>query len=402
MELVDCCVIEASSDNSGPWHRCHGPQADCQHGPTFALGIVMLSSSIVRRVTKRSVVLSRRLSSTFSIPRHSIYVSQSTDPYFNLSVEDWLFRHKAPQDPLLFLYRERPCVVIGRNQNPWKEINLTALRDRPSVPFVRRRSGGGTVYHDLGNTNYSIHLHRNSFDRSVTAQIILRAVRSLGVDAHVNDRNDICIEGKKISGSAYKIVKNRAYHHGTMLISTQLETLGELLRSKKDSMLTKGVASVPSPVCNLRQHDTNISHEQFCEAAISEFRRAYDVNEEVQHISETTDLVDLDDVHKGVTELSSWEWAYGQTPEFTYTKSVMFEWGNAAEIQSKHGIILESSIRVSNAAASLSDGLIEEIESMGASLKGQKYGSIRPETLASPGIGPKEEAQWWLHDMMWN
>lgn len=364
---------------------------------------MMLSSNIIRRVTQCSDVHFRRLSSSFPIPQHSIYVSQSTDPYFNLSVEDWLFRHKAPEDPLLFIYRDKPCVVIGRNQNPWKEINLTALRDMPSVPFVRRRSGGGTVYHDLGNTNYSIHLPRHSFDRSVTAQIILRAVRSLGVNAHVNDRNDICIEDKKISGSAYKIVKNRAYHHGTMLISTQLETLGELLRSRKDSMLTKGVASVPSPVCNLRQHNVNISHEQFCETAISEFRRVYDVNEEVQRISENTDLVDLDDVHKGVTELSSWEWAYGQTPEFTYTKSVVFEWGNvAAKIQSKHGIILESSVRISNATASVSEGLIQEIENMAASLKGQRYGSIPPDALISSGIGPKEDVQWWLHDMMWN
>ncbi|KAK0190428.1 hypothetical protein F5146DRAFT_1102839 [Armillaria mellea] len=363
---------------------------------------------------KRSDVHFRRLSSSFSIPQHSIYVSQSTDPYFNLSVEDWLFRHKAPENPLLFIYRDKPCVVIGRNQNPWKEINLTALRDMPSVPFVRRRSGGGTVYHDLGNTNYSIHLPRHSFDRSVTAQIILRAVRSLGVNAHVNDRNDIYVEGKKIfayfvlglkhiSGSAYKIVKNRAYHHGTMLISTQLETLGELLRSRKDSMVTKGVASVPSPVCNLRQHNVNISHEQFCKAAISEFRRVYDVNEDAQHISENTDLVDLDDVHKGVTELSSWEWGYGQTPEFTYTKDVVFEWGNvAAKIQSKHGIILNSSIRISNAAASVSEGLIQEIENMAASLTGQRYGSIPPDALISSGIGPKEDVQWWLQDMMWN
>ncbi|KAK0491530.1 hypothetical protein IW261DRAFT_1438210, partial [Armillaria novae-zelandiae] len=352
------------------------------------------------RVTKRFDVHFRRLSSSFSVPQYSIYVSQSTDPYFNLSVEDWLFRHKVPENPLLFIYRDKPCVVIGRNQNPWKEINLTALRDMPSVPFVRRRSGGGTVYHDLGNTNYSIHLPRHSFDRSVTAQIILRAVRSLGVNAHVNDRNDICVESKKIS---YKIVKNRAYHHGTMLISTQLETLGELLRSRKDTMLTKGVASVPSPVCNLRQHDVNISHEQFCEAAISEFRRVYDINEEVQRISENTDLVDLDDVHKGVTELSSWEWAYGQTPEFTYTKNEMFEWGNvAAKIESKHGIILNSSVRISNVTASVSEGLIQEIESMAASLTGQRYGSVPPDALISSGVGPKEDVQWWLHDMMWN
>lgn len=168
-------------------------------------------------------------------------------------------------------------------------------------------------------------------------------------------------------------------------------------------MLTKGVASVPSPVCNLRQHDDNLSHEHFCEATISEFCRAYNVNEEVQHINEDTNLVDLDDVHRGVTELSSWEWAYGQTPEFTYTKSEAFEWGNvAAEIQAKHGVILESSIRISNAAASISEELTQEIESMVASLKGQKYGSISPEALVSSNIGPKEDVRRWLHDMMWN
>lgn len=130
-----------------------------------------------------------------------------------------LFRHKNPEEPLLLIYRDEPCVIIGRNQNPWKEVNFQALHARPGVPFIRRRSGGGTVYHvcslvgsplrrfskfqDMGNTNFSIHLPRHSFDRHVTAQIVLRAVRSLGIDARVNDRNDICVGEEKIGFSRH-------------------------------------------------------------------------------------------------------------------------------------------------------------------------------------------------------
>lgn len=143
-----------------------------------------------------------------------------------LTIRVWyrLFRNKSHDKPLLLLYRDEPCVVIGRNQNPWKEVNLqlAALR---RVPFLRRRSGGGTVYHvtnlirklsgllyiradtlpfvllfqDLGNTNYSIHLPRTSFDRKETAKIVVHAVRSLGVDAYANERNDICAGGFKMS-----------------------------------------------------------------------------------------------------------------------------------------------------------------------------------------------------------
>ena len=138
-----------------------------------------------------------------------------------------LFKEKPVQEPLLLIYRDKPCVIIGRNQNPWKEVNLPALR-RVNIPFIRRRSGGGTVYHvrsfclgssvgpmglitigrkDLGNTNFSIHLPRSSFNRHATAQIVLRAVRSLDIDAQVNDRNDVCVGPYKMSFSWLSLSK---------------------------------------------------------------------------------------------------------------------------------------------------------------------------------------------------
>ncbi|KAF9226770.1 Lipoyltransferase and lipoate-protein ligase [Gyrodon lividus] len=259
-------------------------------------------------------------------PTHSIYVSNSTNPYFNLTLEDWLFRYHAPRAPLLLLYKDSSCVVIGRNQNPWKEVNLMEAKAK-GIPWIRRRSGGGTVYHDLGNTNYSIHVPRTTFDRRETAQVVLRAVRALGVDAYVNERNDICVSGEKVSGSAYKIVGNRAYHHGTMLISTRLGTLGDLLRTNKPTMNTKGVASVRSPVRNLVQSSTTATHQAFVETMVRSFREEYGIDEEPCFVDEAPEYVEDEYFRVGMTELQSWDWAYGQTPEFEYFVGKTFEWG---------------------------------------------------------------------------
>ncbi|KAF9035014.1 Lipoyltransferase and lipoate-protein ligase [Hymenopellis radicata] len=314
---------------------------------------------------------------------HSIYLSDSTDPYFNLSLEDWLFRKKSPDAPLLFIYRDEPCVVIGRNQNPWKEVNFPVLHQR-GIPFIRRRSGGGTVYHDLGNTNFSIHLPRTSFDRNVTGQIILRAVRALQVDAELNDRNDLCVRGDKVSGSAYKIVNKRAYHHGTMLISTHLETLGDLLRTDKASMNTKGVASVRSPVCNLQQHDPAITHESFSDAVVHAFREAFSDASPVQRVTAIESK--NEDIRKGMSELTTWEWAYGQTPEFTYNINKHFTWGHVeAEIRAKHGVILSCHI--------------PRFPSLGKSLEGSRYG-VAHEASAQEEDGQTSDVRQWLTSVM--
>ncbi|KAF9006758.1 hypothetical protein BDQ17DRAFT_1352343 [Cyathus striatus] len=341
----------------------------------------------------------RSLSTQLLTPTSRIYVSKSTDPYFNLTLEDWLFKHHPVDSPLLLLYRDEPCVVIGRNQNPWKEVNLSALRKRPGVPFIRRRSGGGTVYHDLGNTNFSLHLPRLSFDRHVTAQTILRAVRSLAIDARVNDRNDICVGTNKIS-SAYKIVNKRAYHHGTMLISTQLDTLGDLLRTNKETMITKGVASVRSPVCNLQQFSSSITHGLFCNAVIAEFRNEYGVDDEVCFVGDTDDVRNIDYIRKGMLELPDWEWAYGQTPEFSYTLSKSFSWGTwlNGEIKSKHGIILSCALQVENYSPD-DNSVTESIAHLGKLLEGQRYAFIDDAILGAIN-GPVGDVRTWLWSAM--
>ncbi|KIJ69859.1 hypothetical protein HYDPIDRAFT_104496 [Hydnomerulius pinastri MD-312] len=333
-------------------------------------------------------------------PTRSIYVSNSTNPYFNLTLEDWLFRYHPQQAPLLLLYRDAPCVIIGRNQNPWKEVNLREAKER-SVPWVRRRSGGGTVYHDLGNTNYSIHVPRTTFDRSLTAQVVLRAVRALGIDAYVNERNDICVAGEKVSGSAYKIVSNRAYHHGTMLISTRLDTLGDLLRTDKPTMQTKGVASVRSPVRNLVQSNPSATHEAFVDAVVKSFREEYGVDEEPCYVEETNEYVEDEYFKTGMAELPSWEWAYGQTPEFEYVVSKTFEWGEVtSSIRSKHSLILSCSFSLSE-GVSISESTRTGLDELGRSLEGRKYAFVGDEEVACAGEAEGVGEVWkWLKEEM--
>jgi lipoate-protein ligase A len=223
------------------------------------------------------------------------YISTSNDPYLNLSIEDHILRKSPADSTVLFLYVNRPCVVIGRNQNPWTEVNLGLLdaarhssddtetkpRGIGAVDLVRRRSGGGTVFHDGGNLNWSITCPRNDFTRDKHAEMVVRALRKLGVErARVNERHDIVLDQGpekrasdpqdthhtpytvedgtlpkplKVSGSAYKLTRLRALHHATTLLSSpNLHTIPQYLRSPaKKHIQAKGVESVSSPISNV-------------------------------------------------------------------------------------------------------------------------------------------------------
>ncbi|BGP59397.1 hypothetical protein NBRC10512v2_000691 [Rhodotorula toruloides] len=284
-------------------------------------------------------------SSTPSLSPPSIYVSDSHNPWFNLAFEDCetrLFRKTDPDQKILYMYRNDPSVIIGRNQNPWKEIDLARLRSL-GIPFVRRKSGGGTVYHDLGNTNYCVFVPRLEFDRKTNAELVTNGLKKLDLEAYVNDRNDICVEGFKMS-SAFKLVNKRAYHHGTMLIDAQLGNLRGVLGNKRESMVTKGVASVPSPVRNLREWSKEIEHEKFVEVVAREFADKYGLSGEVKRVDEG-EARGNEYVRDVVAELKSWEWQYGQTPEFTHEITGWFDFGSLTmSISSRHGLITSASL----------------------------------------------------------
>lgn len=206
--------------------------------------------------------------------RVQVYTSHSRDPYLNLSAEHFLLQNSHPDSTVLFLYTNDPCIVIGRNQNPWLEVNLGLVRGfrartdrrssnaRSSVSLVRRRSGGGAVFHDGGNVNFSVICPPAAFDRNRHAEMVVRALRGLGVPtARFNERHDIVVdrgvpnaaETFKISGSAYKLTRLRSLHHGTCLLtSPNLAHIGRLLRSPAEPYVkARGVESVRSRICNV-------------------------------------------------------------------------------------------------------------------------------------------------------
>jgi len=196
------------------------------------------------------------------------------------------------------------------------------------------------------------------------------------------------VGGEKASGSAYKIVSGRAYHHGTMLITTRLETLGDLLRVDKDTMITKGVASVRSPVCNLAQFSKKVSHEMFVNAVVDSFKAEYGVHDKPCIVNDTDDLARIGYIQRGMAELPSWDWAFGQTPEFEYTIKKPFVWGDVtAHIHARHGVILSCTLQ----------GLDSEL---GKALEGKRYGFVEDEELGVDLSGRREVVWAWLKEEM--
>lgn len=267
--------------------------------------------------------------------QHQIYLSRSTDPFVNLSIEHFLLEYAPPESKILFLYINRPCVVIGRNQNPWLETNLGVLRyddnlgnagDKDEeVLYVRRRSGGGAVFHDEGNLNYSVISPRVDFTRNKHAEMVVRALQRIGaVNTSVNERHDIVLKqdaepteaagpedppraetspkALKISGSAFKLTRFRALHHGTCLLnSPNIYNIGAFLRSPaRPYIKAKGVESVRSPVGNvssaLTDSFTPFSIQGVISSVMEEFARLYGVSSDAllraqrAHVNE----IDLD------------------------------------------------------------------------------------------------------------
>lgn len=240
----------------------------------------------------------------------------SHDPFFNQAFEDYVFQNYQDDDVLL-LWRNRPAVVVGCYQNICREVHMRTLLER-QIPVVRRMSGGGTVYHDLGNLNYTLMLAQNgplNYDRCLAP--VLRALRALGVPAEKGRTCDIVVDGKKISGSAQKIAGGRVLHHGTLLFDAQLQVLDEITTGRKnDAFSTGGTQSAICPVRNLRPYlkdDCEIVtfSRRLAEQLLPPGSRRLRLSErELEAVRQLRDRV-----------YRSWDWTWGKTPAFTYEKT---------------------------------------------------------------------------------
>lgn len=252
-----------------------------------------------------------------------LYFLDSLNPFVNLAYEDYLLRthnELESNEQILILWKSMPSIVMGKFQNPWIECRVLDIRDR-GINLVRRQSGGGCVYHDPGNLNYSFISPKKSYDKSVNAGIIVNALKGLGVDAFENERHDLRIIHDKVdykfSGCAFKEIRNSSLHHGTLLIDADLGVLNKLLRSDFKSDNALGVKSVRSQVINLSDIRQDISEELIKKAISSSFEDHYQIPMVISHISEQ-EICMLPDMLSRIEVASSWQHIFGATPKFTF------------------------------------------------------------------------------------
>ncbi|XP_025724776.1 lipoyl amidotransferase LIPT1, mitochondrial [Callorhinus ursinus] len=258
-----------------------------------------------------------------------ILQSISSDVYQNLAVEDWIHDHMNLEGkPVLFLWRNSPSIVIGRHQNPWQECNLNLMREE-GIKLARRRSGGGTVYHDMGNINLTFFTTKKKYDRMQNLKLVVRALNAVQpqLDVQTTKRCDLLLDGQfKISGTASKIGRTTAYHHCTLLCSTNRTFLSSLLKSPYQGIRSNATASIPSIVKNLLEKDPTLTCEVLMNAIATEYAAYHQIDNHINLINPTDETL-FPGINNKATELQTWEWIYGKTPKFSINTSfnVLYE-----------------------------------------------------------------------------
>lgn len=259
-----------------------------------------------------------------------ILTSAITNPWFNLATEDWIFNtlganDKDPNTHTLFLWRNSETVVIGRSQNPWVECKLDKMAE-DNVFLARRQSGGGAVFHDLGNTNFTFLSPKTGYNQDANFTIIINALKSLGIEAALSGRNDMQVGDKKISGSAFKHTSDRSFHHGTLLVDANMQKLGDYLNPHPLKLKAKGIKSVRSRVANLTEFNPTINHDSLSTAIIEAFCDYYGQTVMPEALDEAS-LLQEPMLNSYYEQMADWDWRFGKTPNFSHHIETRFDWG---------------------------------------------------------------------------
>ncbi len=291
-----------------------------------------------------------------------IYNAQGTDPHENLAAEKVLMDALGPGEAMLYLWQNLNTVVIGKNQNAWLECR-TSLLEEERGKLARRLSGGGAVFHDLGNLNFTFLMCKEDYDLDKQVTVIQKACQFAGIQAEKSGRNDLLAEGRKFSGNAFFQDKVHAYHHGTLMVDVDKDKLGRYLSPPKAKLEAKGVASVRSRVVNLKELSPTLTIESMRSNMIRAFEDVYGMDAELFVLTEDmqAQIAQLKEVY------SSWEYLYGAPLAFTFSCEEKFDWGYIQlQLDAKGGNILDVQINTDAMDWTLKD-LIEK------ALKGGRF-----------------------------
>lgn len=290
--------------------------------------------------------------------------ASGTDPYQNQALEEYLTFHTRPGECILYLWQNSRTVVIGRNQNAWAECNAERL-EADGGHVARRLSGGGAVYHDSGNLNFTFCVGRADFDVARQMEVILRAVQMQGVRAEKTGRNDIAAEGRKFSGNAFFESGEHAYHHGTLMLDVDAAALERYLNVSGAKLAAKGVASVRARVVNLVQLAPQLTVQAMERSLAAAAGEVYGLP--VQELP--AGRLDAQELGALRCKFASWEWIYGQKLPFTHRLEGRWPWGGVE-------LVLEVRSGAVEQARLYSDALQADwFEGAGEALRGCPYRS---------------------------
>lgn len=287
------------------------------------------------------------------IRKISVYEAESTDPEKNLAVEEYLLFHTEPDECILYLWQNEHTVVVGKNQNCWKECDVTRL-NAEGGRLVRRLSGGGAVYHDLGNLNFTFLVRKENYDLQRQIRVIAKAVERFGIPVEQSGRNDLLAAGRKFSGNAYYESGGFCYHHGTLLVDTDAEKMGRYLTVSQEKLRAKGVSSVRSRVINLKELCPKLTVLSLKKAMREAFAEVYGMLPKEREIPE--------EIARLREKYASWDWKYGRKLPFTHRIEGRFLWGGIELALEVNGGVVREAALYTDALDLSAAGFARELE----------------------------------------
>lgn len=252
-----------------------------------------------------------------------IYESHCVDPYENIATEKYLLENVPQNSCILYLWQNRNTVVIGRNQNAWVECR-TSLLESEGGRLARRLSGGGAVFHDLGNLNFTFLVNDSDYDVDRQLSVIQAACGYVGIAAEKSGRNDLLAQGQKFSGNAFYHKQGKAYHHGTLLIDVDMQKLSRYLTPSKAKLEAKGISSVRSRVVNLKELSPSLTCDEMRHHMAKAFQAVYGLSAAPFVLSNAAQ----GEISRSAGELGSWDWLYGPKLPFSFSCEQRFSWGS--------------------------------------------------------------------------